>query len=103
VATLTVSAVLVVAAADPSAAAAAPPPPPTSLNDVIGRITTWLVRLAAGLATLFLTYGGIRYLTAGGDPGSVEKAKVALRSAALGYALALLAPLIVNVLSSFVS
>ncbi len=92
---------LVVAAADPAAAAA--PPPPTSLDEVIGRITVWLVRLAAGLATLFLTYGGIRYLAAGGDPGSVEKAKVALRSAAFGYALALLAPLIVSVLSSFVS
>jgi hypothetical protein len=77
--------------------------PPTSLTEVITRITAWLVGIAAGLATLFLTYGAVRYLSAGGDPGSVEKAKTALRSAALGYGLALLAPLVVTVLNTFVS
>ncbi|MGH1555524.1 hypothetical protein ACRAWF_38060 [Streptomyces sp. L7] len=30
----------------------------------------------AGLATLFLTFGGLRYLMAGGDPGEVEAAKL---------------------------
>jgi len=55
-----------------------------------------------GLATLFLTYGGVLYLTAGGDPGTVEKAKNALKSAAFGYALAALAPLLVSALQSIV-
>lgn len=90
--------VLVLAAAGPASAA-----PPASLNEVASRITAWLVGIAASLATLFLTYGAVRYLTAGGDPGSVEKAKTALRSAAYGYALALLAPLLVTILTSFVS
>jgi len=77
--------------------------PPKSLDEVISRITAWLVGIAAGLATLFLTYGAVRYLSAGGDPASVEKAKTALRSAAIGYGLAVIAPLVVTVLQTFVS
>ena len=72
---------------------------PTSLNGVISNLQTWLVGLLATVATLFLTIAGVRYLTAGGDPGQVERAKVALKSAAIGYALAALAPLIVSVLA----
>ena len=92
------SGLLVVAMAGPALAA-----PPASLDEVISRITTWIVRLAFGLATLFITYGAVRLLTAGGDPGAAEKGKAAIRGAAVGYMLALLAPLIVGVLSSFVS
>ena len=44
--------------------------------------------------------GRARYLAAGGDPGEVERAKGALRSAGIGYALALLAPVILAVLKS---
>ncbi len=75
----------------------------SSLTSLISNLTDWLVGLLAGVATLFLTLGGLRYLTAGGDPGQVEKAKVALKSAAVGYALAALAPLLVSILASLVS
>jgi hypothetical protein len=73
-----------------------------SLNAVIGSLQVWLVGILAALATLFLTIGGIRYLTAGGDPAEVERAKTALKSAAIGYALAALAPLLVSILQSVV-
>lgn len=73
-----------------------------SLNSVIDSLRVWLVGLLAGLATLFLTLGGVRYLVAGGDPGQVEKAKIALKSAAIGYALAALAPILVSILRSIV-
>lgn len=89
---------LVAASAGPAVAA-----PPASLQEVMSRITAWLVGIAAGVATLFLTYGGIRYMSAGGDPGNVEKAKSAWRNAAFGYGLALLAPLVVTILATFVS
>ncbi|MHB1504813.1 MAG: pilin [Acidimicrobiales bacterium] len=72
----------------------------TSLNSVIDNLRNWLVGILAALATLFLTVGGLRYLTAGGDPTQVEKAKTALKSAAIGYALAALAPLLVSILAS---
>jgi hypothetical protein len=80
---------------------AAPPAAPT-LSTVIEGLRNWLVGLLAAVATLFLTIGGIRYITAGGDPMHVERAKTALKSAAIGYALAALAPLLVSVLRSVV-
>lgn len=78
------------------------PAPAASLNDVIGNIRTWLVGVLTVLATTFLTIGGVQYLIAGGDPGGVEKAKTALKSAAIGYALAVLAPVLVTVLQNIV-
>ncbi len=91
--------VLLAAGAVLSLAAPALAAAPTSLSGVISNLQTWLVGLLATVATLFLTIAGVRYLTAGGDPGQVERAKVALKSAAIGYALAALAPLIVSVLA----
>ena len=77
--------------------AVAQPADPT-LGQVIERLRNVLVGLLIGLATLLLTVGGLRYLLAGGDPGQVEKAKVTLRSAAIGYGLAALAPALVRLL-----
>jgi len=73
-----------------------------SLSGVISNLTTWLVGFLVGLATLFLTYGAVLYMTAAGDPGAVEKAKNCLKSAAVGYALAVLAPVLVAALKSIV-
>jgi hypothetical protein len=69
---------------------------------VITNLRNWIVGILAGLATLFLTFGGLRYLMAGGDPGEVEAAKRAVRAAAIGYGLALLAPVFVTVLKGIV-
>ncbi len=82
--------------------AAGPVLAPPTLNGVIDALRLWLVGILAALATLFLTVGGIRYLTAAGDPAQVERAKVALKSAAIGYALAAMAPLLVAILRSVV-
>lgn len=93
------AAALVVGAAHPAAAQQAGGP---TLGSVIDGLRNLLVGLMAGLATLFLTVGGVRYISAGGDPSQVEKAKVALRSAAVGYSLAALAPMLVNLLKGIV-
>ena len=90
-------AALLVAGPYPVLAATAP-----TLGSVIESLRTWLVGILAALATLFLTIAGVRYVMAGGDPGEVEKAKSALKSAAVGYALAALAPVLVNILGSVV-
>ena len=73
-----------------------------SIAQVISNATAWIVGILAGVATLFLTVGGLRYLMAGGDPAEVERAKTALKSAAIGYGLPILAPVIVTVLKSLV-
>ena len=74
----------------------------TSIGQVLDNIRNWIIGILGGLATLFLTIGAARYLMAGGDPGEVERARAAFRSAGFGYALALLAPLIVQILKSIV-
>ena len=73
-----------------------------SVEQVVDNLRNWLVGILAGLATLYLTLGAVRYVMAGGDPGEVERAKTAFRSAGIGYALALLAPLVVQVLKQIV-
>ncbi|WP_274518825.1 hypothetical protein [Streptomonospora alba] len=44
----------------------------------------------------------MRYLLAGGDPGEVSKAKDTLKYSALGYGVAILAPILVEILRGFV-
>ncbi len=68
------------------------------LGGVIDSIRNWVAGLLAALATLFLTIGGIRYLTAGGNQRASEEGKEAIKSALIGYALAALAPLFVDIL-----
>ncbi len=95
-------AVIVLAAGPPALAGTGGVLAAKTIAQVITSTTTWIVGILAGVATLFLTIGGLRYLMAGGDPGEVEKAKTALKSAAIGYGLAILAPVIVTVLKSLV-
>jgi hypothetical protein len=73
-----------------------------SLAQVITNLTNWVTGFLVGLATLFLTIGGARYLASDGNPGEVERAKSALKAAATGYALAVLAPILVAALKSIV-
>lgn len=73
-----------------------------SVEQVLGNIRTWVVGILALLATVFLTIGGVRYILGSGDPGEIEKAKSAFRSACVGYALAVLAPLVVEILRGIV-
>ncbi|MFD0530403.1 pilin [Kitasatospora arboriphila] len=85
-----------------AAVAFADPPSPPSVDQVFKNITLWIVGIVATVATTFLTIGGLRYLLASGDPGEVEKAKGALRSAGIGYMIAILAPVILDILKSLV-
>jgi len=73
-----------------------------TLPVIVSNITKWIIGLLLGVATLFLTIGGLRYLAAGGDPGEVEKAKSALKSALIGYALAILAPVLLAVVKGWI-
>ncbi|OJF14755.1 pilin [Couchioplanes caeruleus] len=92
------AAALVAIAGTPEAAYAA-----DSLDAVVNNIRNWLVGILVAVATLFLTVGGLRYAAANGDPGEVEKAKLTLKSAAVGYGLALLAPLFVTIVGKWVA
>ncbi|WP_406692818.1 pilin [Saccharopolyspora sp. ID03-671] len=73
-----------------------------TIDDVLNNIRNWIMGILALLATVFLTIGGVRYVLANGDPGEVEKAKQSFKSAGFGYALAALAPLVVEILRGIV-
>ncbi|WP_369822169.1 pilin [Saccharomonospora sp. CUA-673] len=73
-----------------------------SVDDVLNNVRNWIMGILALLATVFLTIGGVRYVLANGDPGEVEKAKQAFKSAGFGYGLAALAPLVVEILKGIV-
>jgi succinate dehydrogenase/fumarate reductase cytochrome b subunit len=97
---LVISATVLLCAALPAAAAA--PDGTAQLSHVIDNVRNWIVGMLVTLATLFLTVAGLRYLMAGGNPGEIERAKGTLKSAAIGYALAVLAPVLVGILRSVV-
>ncbi|MFI5916496.1 hypothetical protein [Dactylosporangium sp. NPDC051541] len=84
---------------------AAPPPadtdPTAQINAIIGNITRWVTGMLFGVATLFLTISGARRLTAGGDPTQIERAGREFKNALIGYALALLAPVALGIVRSW--
>lgn len=55
-----------------------------------------LSQITAPLAVILLIYGGIVWITAGGDPGKIEKGKKVLWLAFWGMVIAFAAWLIVN-------
>ena len=77
---------------------AVPQAAPKTIPQVIDGLKLWIMGILAAVATLFLVIGGLRYMTAGGDPAQAEQAKGNLKSALAGYALAVLAPVILQVL-----
>jgi Type IV secretion system pilin len=72
------------------ALAQTPAPQAAVLNGIITRLQQVVVGLAASLATLFLSIGGVRYLFAGEDPEQISRAKKSFRGAAIGYGVAAL-------------
>ena len=89
------------------AAAFADPSGPVYLaaNDlptVISNLQTWVMGILAAVATLFLVLAGVYYATAGGDPQQVDKAKSAFKNALIGYGLAVLAPVLLEVVKGIV-
>ncbi|MFI0453135.1 pilin [Actinomadura sp. 6N118] len=76
--------------------------PPPDVNTVLANLTNVIVGLLSALATLFLTIGGVMWLTAGGNPEQLTKAKNALKNAAIGYGIAVLAPVLLALLKKVV-
>lgn len=72
------------------------------LPTVINNLQTWVMGILAAVATLFLVLAGVYWATAGGDPAQVDKAKGALKNALIGYGLAVLAPILLQVVKGIV-
>lgn len=62
----------------------------------VGKLIAWLLVLTAVLAVAFLVYGGIMYITAGGDAEKATKGRTAVVNAIIGVIIVVLAYAIVN-------
>ncbi len=78
----------IVTAADPAV---------SEIIHILDRVRNTLMLVLTTLAIVALTYAGVRYLLAVGDPSGVERAKHAAKSALVGLGLALLAPVVVAI------
>ena len=91
----------------PAAAFADPGQPTTvlaakTLAQVISGLQGWIMGLLLAIATFFAVLAGVYWATAGGDPSQVDKAKSAAKNAAIGYGLAVLAPVLMEALKGIV-
>ncbi|SFO04391.1 pilin [Amycolatopsis rubida] len=73
-----------------------------TINDVFTNIRNWIMGILAGVALILFTIAGLRYLLFSGDPSEVEKAKGAFKAGCVGFGLAALAPLVVEILKGIV-
>lgn len=66
-----------------------------SFKDLVVTLLNWVLILAAALAVVYLVYGGILYITAGGDAEKATKGRTAVVNAIIGIVIILLAFLLV--------
>lgn len=71
------------------------------LGSIIGAIVTFLLIIIAVIALFFLIYGGLRWVTSGGDKGKVDDARKTVIAAIVGLVIAFLSFFILNVVLSF--
>lgn len=69
---------------------------------VLNNLRLWVVGIAGTVVAVMLTIAGLRYLLAS-DPGETEKAKAALRAAAIGFAIVILAIPFVEILKGILT
>ena len=67
-----------------------------TLNQVLTLITNTLMVVIGALAVFFIIFGGVKYLTSGGDKDKVTSAKNTILYAVIGLVIALLARVIVQ-------
>ncbi|MEV4517133.1 pilin [Dactylosporangium sp. NPDC049525] len=100
---IVVTVLIVAATAVPAWAAPPADPNPTArITAIITNITNWVTGILIGIATLFLTVGGLRRMTAGGDPAEIEKSNSAFKNSLQGYALAVLAPVLLGIVKGWI-
>lgn len=71
-----------------------------SIADILNRIRDLLMLLIGSLSLVMLTVGGVRYVTAGGDKDNVQQAKQTVKHALLGVAVAILAPVFLQLIKT---
>src|SRR3990172_6994407 len=77
--------------------------PNRGFGQVIGMVVNWILILAGAIAVIYLVYGGILYITAGGDAEKATKGRTAVINAIIGIVIILLALVVVNWVYSIIT
>ena len=72
-----------------------------NLGPLIGSAVTFVLIVAVLIALFFLIYGGIRWITSGGDKTKVDSARQTITAAIIGLVIAFLAFFILSLALSF--
>lgn len=78
---------------------------PIGYNDfpsLLGAIATWVATIIASLGIIMIIWAGILFLTSGGDPARLGKAKSALGWAIAGIAIGLAANGIIELIKKII-
>ena len=75
---------------------------PTDIRAAIMNLTNWILGFISIIATLVIIYGGVQYLTAGGNEDSVANAKKTISYGIIGIVIAGLAYAMVIVVSTVI-
>lgn len=73
----------------------------SKVGGLTGVIITFLIVIAILVSIFYLIFGGIRWITSGGDKAKVESARSTLVAAVVGLIISLLAFFIVNFVLGF--
>ncbi len=66
---------------------------------ILNEIANYLTAVIVAVGLVVITFGGYRYMTAGGDGNKISSAKTIIATALIGITLAMLAWLILNTIS----
>ncbi len=72
-----------------------------NLGGIVGAAVTFILIIAVLIALFFLIWGGIRWITSGGDKAKVESARGTIIAAIIGLVIAFLAFFILSLALSF--
>lgn len=73
----------------------------SNIGAIVGAAVTFILIVAVLIALFFLIFGGIRWITSGGDKGKVESARGTIIAAIIGLVIAFLAFFILSLALSF--
>ena len=71
------------------------------IGPIVGAAVTFILIVAVLIALFFLIFGGIRWITSGGDKAKVESARGTIIAAIIGLVIAFLAFFILSLALSF--
>lgn len=70
----------------------------STFGDVVGKMVTIAFVLAIIIALFFLIYGGVKWITSGGDKAAVESARNTIVAAVVGLVIVFLSYFILNII-----